>query len=144
MRIENWPWLHKLQLLLITGLVMLVADALISGMLLGFGATVDPGFSVVAGIMAVLGTVPFLWTARPRGVRHLIVLCGAVFAATAVALGTLALVNDGLMSDKLNYQQERELLVLPVFAVFGMWGLVYWLAPRGVIWEVPPDKDVAD
>lgn len=144
MRIENWRWLYKVQNLLITGLVMLVADALISGMFLAFGVAAERGFSVVAGIMALLGTLPFLWTARPHGVRHLLILCGAVFAATAVSLVTLALVTNGLITETMNHEYDRGLLFVPVIPVLVMWGLIYWLAPRGVIWEVPPDEDVAD
>jgi len=145
MRIENWPWLYKLQLLVITGLVMLVANALISGTLLVFGAAVEPGFSIVAGLAALVGTLPFLWTARPRGTRHLLVLCGAVFAATAVALVATALVTPGLepTADMIN-NQDRKLLAVPWAAVMALWGLIYWLAPRGVIWESRPDEDAAE
>lgn len=143
MRIENWPWLYKLQLLLIVGLVMVVANALMSGILLALGVSVDLGHSVMSGIMALFGTVPFLWTARPRGLRHLLVLCGAVLATTAAALATTILLTHGLKADPM-HQEERKLFVLPMVTVTAMWGLIYLLAPRDVIWEAPPDDDAVD
>lgn len=143
MRIEKWPLPRKLHLLGIAALIMVIADALTSGLLNAFGVGIEPAFSVMSGLMALLVTLGFLWAANPREMRHLVILCGGVFAATGAALAATALVTHGLTPDTMNFEQ-REGFWLSVLAAAAAWGLVYWLTRRHGIWTLPSRKGTKD
>lgn len=139
--VENWPWLHKLNILLIAGLVTLIAGALTNWVLLGIGINVHPAFSVMSGGLAFLGSLPLLWTARPRGGRHLMILSAGVFAATTAAALASALKTYRMLPDTINFMQQRGVVGLSVLGVICAWGLVYFLARREDLWgKLPNDS----
>ena len=132
--VENWPWLRKLMLLLIAGLVMLIAVTLASWILIATGLMVYPAFSVWSGFVAFLTSLPFLWTARPRERRHLVILSTGVFVATMATLLATTLLTYRLSPDTINFVQQKALGALSLIAAMGAWGLVYFLVRGEGIW----------
>lgn len=137
--VENWPWLPKLNILLIAGLVTLIAGVLTSWILIGIGIGVHPSFSGLSGGVALLASLPLLWTARPHGRRHLLILSAGVFAATTAAALASAFLTYRMSPDTINFMQQRAVGALSLVAVIGAWGLVYFLARREAIWGNSPD-----
>ena len=129
--VEKWPFVRKLQLLLLAVIVMMIADALTSWALIAFGAKIQLPFSVESGFMAFIGIMPFLWYARPRERRHLFNLCAGTFVATAAALVVTTLVTHRLSPDTITFQQRKLFAISTITAVCA-WGLVYLLRE---IWE---------
>lgn len=139
--VENWPWLRKLVLLLITGLVALVANEVTGGILVAIGVSVHPSINILSGVMAFLASLPMLWMARPRGRRHLMILAMGTFAATAVALLAAALFTLHYAPDPTDFQRWKGLGMLLFVTALGIWGLVYLLTRREEIWTLNRNKD---
>lgn len=137
--VENWPWFGKVSILMIAGLATLIASVLTNWALLGIGIKIHPSFSGLSGGLAFLASLPLLWTARPRGRRHLLILSAGVFAATAAAALASALKTHRMSPDTIDFMQQKGVGVLSVTAVIGVWLLVYFLARREGIWGNSPD-----
>lgn len=139
--VENWPWLRKSVLLLITGLVALIANTVASGILFVVGVNVHASFSVLSRVLAFLASVPMLWAARPRGQRHLMILSAGTFAAAMTSLLLISLLTYGRTPEATNFLTWKGLVILPFGAALCAWGLVYLLARREEIWTLNRNKD---
>lgn len=139
--VENWPWLRKFVLLLITALVALVANAVTGGILVAIGMSVPPSINILSGVMAFLASLPMLWMARPRGRRHLMILAIGTFAATAVTLLGAALFSLHYAPDPTDFQRWKGLGMLLFVGALGVWGLLYLLSRREEIWTLNRNRN---